>query len=57
VFESADRTSVASIVEMKSVEDCQRLEQLPEVRETLDHSNATLNLVVRLYHQVEAFGS
>ncbi len=56
VLESADRTSIASIVEMKSVEDRQRIEQLPEVRQTLEHLNGALNLVVRLYHEVESFG-
>jgi hypothetical protein len=42
---------------MRSVEDRRRIEQLPEVRETLDHLHGTANLVLRLYHQVKVFGT
>jgi hypothetical protein len=55
VLESADRTSLAAVVEMRSVEDRQRIEQLPEVRETLHHLHVDANLIVRLYHQVGAY--
>ena len=55
ILESADRTSAAAIVEMQSVEDRQRLEQLPEVRNTLDDLHGAFSLVARLYHQVEAY--
>jgi hypothetical protein len=55
VLESADRASIAAFVEMRSVEDRQRLEQLPAVRETLDHLPGTVNVVLRLYHEVEAY--
>jgi hypothetical protein len=54
VLESANQTSVAAIVEMRTVEDRQRLEQLPEIRETLDHLHGSANIVLRLYHQVYA---
>jgi hypothetical protein len=55
VLESADRSSIAAFVEMQSVEDRQRLEQLPAVRETLDHLPGTVNVILRLYHQVKAY--
>jgi hypothetical protein len=44
-------------VEMRSVEDRQRLEQLPDVRETLHHLHGTANMVIRLrlYHEVGSF--
>jgi hypothetical protein len=52
VLESADQSSIAAFVEMRSVEDRQRLEQLPAVRETLDHLPGTVNVVLKLYHEV-----
>lgn len=52
VLESADQTSIAAIVEMKSVEERQRLEQLPDVRDTLHHLHGTANLVIRVYSEV-----
>ncbi len=52
VLESADQTSIAVILEMRTVEDRQRLEQLPDVRETLHHLHGTANMVIRLYHEV-----
>jgi hypothetical protein len=55
VLESADRSSIAALVEMQSVEDRQRLEQRPDVRETLDHLPGTVNVVIRLYHEVFAY--
>jgi hypothetical protein len=55
VLESADRTSLAAVVEMQSVEDRQGIEQLPEVRDTLAHLHGTVNLVQRLYQQVKAY--
>jgi hypothetical protein len=55
VFESADRASIAAFVEMQSVEDRQRLEQLAAVREALDHLPGTVNVVLRLYHEVGAY--
>jgi hypothetical protein len=57
ILESEDHASVAAIIEMRSVEDRRRIEQLPEVRETLDHLHGTANLVLRLYHQVKVFGT
>jgi hypothetical protein len=57
VLESADRASIAAVVEMRSVEDRQRIEQLPKVGETLRHLHGTANLVIRLYHQVGAYNA
>jgi hypothetical protein len=53
LLESADRRSIAAIVEMRSVEDRRRLEQLPVVRDTLHHLDSSFSLVVKLYHDVE----
>lgn len=55
ILVNAERTSLAAIVEMQTVEDRQRLEQVAEVRETLDHLHADANLIARLYHQVGAY--
>ena len=54
ILQSADQTSVAALVEMRSVEDRQRLEQLPKVRNTLDGLHGAFSLVARLYHEVDA---
>jgi hypothetical protein len=55
ILESADRTSVAAFVEMRTVEDRQRIEQLPDVRDTLDHLHGAANLIIRLYHQIDTY--
>lgn len=55
VLETVDRTSIAAVLEMRSVEDRQRVEQLPDVRETLDHLHGTANIVIRAYHEVGAY--
>jgi hypothetical protein len=52
VLESADQTSIAAVVEMRTVEDRGRIEQLPEVRDVLAHLHGTANIVIRLYHAV-----
>jgi hypothetical protein len=57
VLQSADGSSIAAFVEMQSVEDRQRLEQLASVRETLDHLPGTVNVVLKLYHEVAAYHS
>ena len=57
VLESPDQTSIATIVEMRSVEDRQRLEQLPAVHETLHHLHGTANMVIRLYHEVGSYSA
>jgi hypothetical protein len=54
VFQSNDKESMAVVVEMRSVEDRRRIEQLPAVRDTLDHLEGTVNVVARLYCEVEA---
>lgn len=55
VLESDDRSSIVALVEMQTVEDRRRLEQLPAVRETLDHLPGTVNVVLRLYQEVVAY--
>jgi hypothetical protein len=57
VLVSADQTSIAAVVEMRTVEDRQRIEQLPELRETLDHLHGTANVVIRLYNEVAAYST
>ena len=57
VLETDDRTSIAVILETRSVEDRQRLEQLPDVRETLHHLHGTANIVVRLYHAAGSYSA
>ena len=42
---------------MRSVGDRQRIEQLPEVRETIDHLYGSANVVLRLYEQVKAYNA
>jgi heme-degrading monooxygenase HmoA len=56
ILASEDRTSVAAVVEMSSVEDRRRLEALPAVRDTLYAVRGAYNLSVRLYQQVATFG-
>jgi hypothetical protein len=55
ILVSDDRTSMASVIEMRSVTDRERIDQLPEVRETLEHLHGAANLVLRLYEQVKAY--
>ena len=53
ILASPDRTSVAALLEMRSLEDRQRLESLPEVRKTLhDVQDGAYNLIITLYHEV-----
>lgn len=55
VLETADRHSIAVVLEMRSVEDRQRLQELPVVRETLEHLSGLMNIVIRLYHEIAAY--
>lgn len=55
VLQTDDRTSLAAIMEMRTSEDRQRLEQLPEVREVLDHLHGSVNVVVRLYRETASY--
>lgn len=55
VLEAADQSSIAVAVEMRSVEDGQRLEQLPAVRDTFHQLQGTANVVLRLYHEVGSY--
>jgi hypothetical protein len=57
VLGSGDHTSLAAAIEMRSAEDRQRLEQSPDVRETLDHLHGAANLLFRLYDQVAFYGA
>jgi heme-degrading monooxygenase HmoA len=53
VLANPEQTSVAALIEMRSAEDRQRLEQLPEVRETLHKvQDGAYNLAITLYHEV-----
>jgi hypothetical protein len=52
ILQSADRTSIATLVEMRTVQDRQRIQELPIVRNTLHELEGTANIVFRLYHQV-----
>ncbi|MGZ6638943.1 MAG: hypothetical protein ACXVII_39610 [Solirubrobacteraceae bacterium] len=53
ILASPDRTSVAALVEMRSPEDRERLQELPEVRETLHAvQDGAYNLIITLYHEV-----
>jgi hypothetical protein len=55
VLDSDDHMSVAILAEMQSAEDRQRVERLPLVRETLDHLQGTVSLVVKLYHEAAVY--
>jgi hypothetical protein len=57
VLQTADQTSLAAIMQMRTPEDRQRLEQSPAVRDVLDHLHGTANLVVRLYHEVASYSA
>jgi hypothetical protein len=57
ILVSDDRASMASVVEMRSAEDRKRIEELPEVRETLDNLHGAANLVFRLYEQVKVYNA
>ncbi len=57
VLQTADQTSLAAIMQMRTPEDRRRLEQLPAVRDVLDHLHGTANLVVRLYHEVASYSA
>jgi len=52
-----DGDSIATLVEMRTTEDRDRVEQLPIVRETLAHLHGAMNLAVKRYHEREAFGA
>jgi hypothetical protein len=53
---SPDGKWVAALAEMRSPEDRQRLEALPEVRETLLNVHDAYNLIVTPYDEVGAYG-
>jgi hypothetical protein len=55
LLESADGRSIAFVLEMRTVEDRQRLQDFPIVSETLVHVNGVMNLVIKLYHETAAY--
>jgi len=55
VLRSATGGSIAVVLEMRTAEDRERLEQLPWVKDTLRHLDETMNIVVRLYQQVSEY--
>jgi cyanate lyase len=57
VLETEDHGSVAAILEMRSVEDRQRIQARPDVRETLEHVQPAFNLLYRLYHEVAVYSA
>ena len=57
VLASADRTSIAAILETRTVDDRQRLERIPVVSETLHNLHGTANMVIRLYHEIGAYNA
>jgi len=57
ILESEDRTSIAAVIEMRSAEDRKRIQELPNVTDTLGHLHGAANLVIRLYHEVGDYGT
>jgi hypothetical protein len=55
ILEAPDRDSIAAIIEMRTAEDREQFERLPQVHEVLHRLGAAANLVVRLYDDVAAF--
>jgi hypothetical protein len=55
VLASGDQTSLAAVIEWRSTEDRERVEQLPEVRDTLHDLRGNANLVSRMYHHVAEY--
>jgi heme-degrading monooxygenase HmoA len=52
VLQTPDQTSLAAVIEWRSVEDRHRVEATPEVRDTLQDLHGTANLITRMYHDV-----
>jgi hypothetical protein len=57
VLQTSDETSLAAVIEWRSAEDRQRVEQLPEVSETLHDLRGTANIVSRVYHRIAEYPS
>jgi hypothetical protein len=55
ILESAGRSSIAAVVETRTVEDRQRLEQLPQVHDALYQLRADASLVAQPYRDVAVF--
>jgi hypothetical protein len=52
ILASPDQKSVAAVIEMRTLDDRRRLQELPEVRDTLHNVQGAYNLMVTLYHEV-----
>ena len=57
ILASSDHTSISVVIEMRTAEDRQRLEAIPEVRDTLHNLSGAYNVLVRLYQEIETFGA
>jgi hypothetical protein len=55
ILESAGRSSIAAIVQAGSVEDRQRLAELPQVHDVLYRLSADASLVAQPYRDIAAF--
>ena len=55
VLGSPDQTSIAAVMESKTVEDRRRLETSPAVSETLRSLHGSANIVTRMYHEVGSY--
>ncbi|HEX5193398.1 MAG TPA: hypothetical protein VFW09_11390 [Solirubrobacteraceae bacterium] len=55
ILESPSRSSIAAIIEMRTREDRQRLERLPQVHHVLHQLHDAANLIARLYDRVAEF--
>ena len=55
ILETSGRSWIAAVVEMRTVEDRQRLEQLPQVHDALYSLRPAANFVLQVYHQVGQF--
>ena len=57
ILQTADKTSIAAVVEMRSADDRQRLEQAPSIRDRLHQLHGTANLLIRLYTEVGSYSA
>src|SRR5579875_2786668 len=52
LLETGEQDWIAVVIEMRSLEDRRRLETLPEVRQTIERLQGTVNVIVKLYNQI-----
>ncbi len=55
LLETADGGSIAVVLEMRTVGDRQRLQEVPIVSETLEHVSGVMNLAIKLFHETVAY--